>query len=68
MNRLAAVIFFVGVEYAYLLFSTIHTNGHCWTAAKFNPSWKAPVLVASDAGGWSLDARREAPRARLATA
>jgi len=35
----------VGVEYAYLLFSTMTTSGAFCTHAKLKPSWKAPVEV-----------------------
>ena len=45
-NDVAAVCLLVGVEYAYPLFSMMHTKGSRCTAAKFRPSWNAPVEVA----------------------
>src|SRR4029453_13845889 len=44
-KRGLAVCRAVGVEYAYLLFSTIRTRGTFRTQARFSPSWKAPVEV-----------------------
>jgi len=41
-----AICFEIGVEYAYLLSSATTTSGIFCTAAKFIPSWNAPVLVA----------------------
>ena len=40
------MLFSTGTEYAYRLFSQMNTMGSFFTPAKFNASWKSPVLLA----------------------
>ena len=40
------MLFSIGTEYAYWLFSQMKMIGSCCTPAKFSASWKSPMLLA----------------------